>query len=124
MLEVENSEYNKVVNRNGIVSNIKMIFKRLTGTDLRRYNAPTASEIAAVFVANDGAPPAKIDFTISPKDQPLQNINTLSPHCDPMVYPLLFPFGDLGWMPGMQHEEERSTLKNKQMSQLQFYCYR
>ena len=47
-------------------------------------------------------------------------INKLSHHIDPMVFPLLFPLGDLGWSIGYTkkpNEKEKLTI-------LQYYSYR
>jgi hypothetical protein len=38
---------------------VRLFFKR--GPDCRRYNEPTHNEVAAVFVGEDGAPPANRD---------------------------------------------------------------
>ncbi|GBP14465.1 hypothetical protein EVAR_7747_1 [Eumeta japonica] len=63
-----------------------------------RINAPTVSEVAAVFVTNDGTPPSNIDFVMySKRTGVLSKISYLNPHSDPMCYPLLFPCGDSGW---------------------------
>ncbi|GBP48008.1 hypothetical protein EVAR_83709_1 [Eumeta japonica] len=63
-----------------------------------RINTPTVSEVAAVFVTNDGTPPSNIDFVMySKRTGVLSKISYLNPHSDPMCYPLLFPCGDSGW---------------------------
>ena len=41
-----------------------------------------------------------------------------------MVYPLLFPRGDLGWIVGTLHKAERRTSKRQTVTMLQHYSYR
>ena len=79
----------------GVVPNtVTMIFRE--GGDMRRYNAP-ANEIAAVFVGSDGGQPGNHDIVVYPRNQHLCQISYLNRNCDPMVYPILFPCGQLGW---------------------------
>lgn len=64
-----------------------------------RLNLPQGREIAAVFVDNDGAPPANVDICIHPRhvaNQNLHRINYMSANADPLCYPLFFPNGELG----------------------------
>ena len=84
-----------------------------------RTSAPTArGEIAAVFHSADGAPPENRDITIHPKSGNLQNISILSRLCDPMCYPLLFPYGDSGWTTDI-----KKAVGHGNVSQLQWYSY-
>ena len=48
----------------------------------------------------------------------------MSSNCDPMVYPFLFPRGDLGWIVGTLHKAERRTAKRQTVTMLQHYSYR
>ncbi|GBO11991.1 hypothetical protein AVEN_7680-1 [Araneus ventricosus] len=41
-----------------------------------------------------------------------------------MVYPLVFPRGELGWNINMKHYEEGRSSKYTRVTQLQFYAYR
>lgn len=47
----------------------------------------------------------------------------MSAHTSPMVYPLFFPCGDLGWHSGMLHDLQHRTAKRTRVTQLQFYSY-
>ena len=51
-------------------------------------------------------------------------MNHLSSNIDPMVYPLLFPYGDLGWIPGTLHNAKYRCSKYNKITCLQFYSYR
>ena len=61
---------------------VRLMFKR--GPDCRRYNEPTHNEIAAVFVGEDGAPPANRDIVVYPRDRVPQRMPYISSHVDPM----------------------------------------
>ncbi|GBN24309.1 hypothetical protein AVEN_89360-1 [Araneus ventricosus] len=105
--------------------NVKMIFMEHPDLDMRRYNAPTSrTEVAAIFVGDDGEPPANRDICIYPIGEGCKNISPLNQCNDPMVYPLLFPRGEQGWSNGMEHVEERRSAKRNRVTQLQFYAYR
>ena len=101
---------------------VQMVFKR--GSDQRRYNEPRHDEVAAVFVGEDGAPPFERDIVVYPRAESCRIIPYMSANCDPMIYPLLFPRGDLGWVHGALHSAERRTSTRRTVTLLQFYSYR
>ena len=73
--------------------------KKTSNIHRGRLNLPISSEIAAVFVDVDGAPPNNLDICIYPRHTAEQNqhrIGFLSPNSDPLTYPLLFPLGEPG----------------------------
>ena len=74
---------------NRAVAEIRMYMR--SGPDRRRYNQPTTDEVAAIFVGYDGSPPLH-DLSVFSNDGKVRAIPITSPHCDPMTYPLLFPF--------------------------------
>ncbi|XP_071040054.1 uncharacterized protein [Parasteatoda tepidariorum] len=94
-------------------------FQRFIFDDKRRYNKPTSSELAAIIVSKDGVVPV-CDLTVYPKQEIRETsiINQRSQHADPMVFPLLFPKGDLGWTYQMPSQ------KGKQISPIQYYGHR
>ena len=92
------------------------------GSDHRRYNGPHHEKVAIVFTGENGESPNHRDIIIYPRDQPLRRISHMSANCDPMVYPLMFPCGELGW-----HKEIATscgTAKRDKVTMLQFYTYR
>ena len=121
MHEVEKEENDKAMTSNCQPPTVTMVIKQ--GTDQRRYNLPTHDEVAAVFVGTDGIPPDR-DLIVYPRDMPLQNISTISPNVDPMTYPILFPHGERGWCPGIQHSPQHATAKRNSVTHLQFYSFR
>ena len=47
-------------------------------------------------------------------------IKKLSLHLDPLIFPIMFPHGDLGWNPSFKQNLDAS----KKLSPLQYYSYR
>ena len=66
--------------------------------DSCRYNAPSASEVAAIMVG-DGhdLDASNRDIILRMRDRGLQRISETHPSYDPLHYVLLFPQGDDGW---------------------------
>jgi len=88
--------------------------------DHRRYNAPTATEVAIIFEADaDGSPPLNRDIRIYPRGGHYQQISILNPNLDPMVYPLFFVHGEKGWSEGLTKNNSTGNVTH-----LQFYAYR
>ncbi|GBL82289.1 hypothetical protein AVEN_252458-1 [Araneus ventricosus] len=105
--------------------NFKMVFMEHPDLDLSRYNVPTSmTEVAAIFVGDDGEPPANRDICIYPVAGSCKNISPLNQCSRPMVYPLLFPHGECGWNSNMEHVEERRSSKRIRVTELQYYSYR
>ncbi|XP_077277509.1 uncharacterized protein LOC143905793 [Temnothorax americanus] len=78
--------------------NLMLSFRNDPQHDQRRYNAPRANEIAVVFQNVDGEPPFERDIRIYNKNSnDVQQISILDKRCDPMCYPLLYPYGNDGW---------------------------
>ncbi|GBM62862.1 hypothetical protein AVEN_38394-1 [Araneus ventricosus] len=106
------------------VLNVKMVFMEHPDLDLRRYNAPTSrTEVAVIFVGDNGEPPANRDICIYPVADSCENISALNQCSDPMIYPLLFPHGECGCNSNMEHVEERRSEKRVRVTQLQYYSY-
>ncbi|GBN24266.1 hypothetical protein AVEN_109702-1 [Araneus ventricosus] len=106
-------------------TSLKMVFLEDKNLDMRRYNAPTlCTEVAAIFVGDNGEPPANRDICAYPVENTCQSISPLNQCCDPMTYLLLFPRGESSWNTGMEHLKERRTAKRIRVTQLQYYAYR
>ena len=86
--------------------------------DPRRYNEPSARDIAAVFTGD--RPPSRREISVYSRTSAgagdTHDVSYLNEHVDPMTYPLLFPAGDKGWCPELQiagTEHEPPNPKNK-----------
>ena len=122
MAEVEREEQARAVHENRPASEVSMVMRE--GDDRRRYNAPLHEEVAAIFVGNDGAPPAARDIIVYPRNRPLRHIPYTSCNIDPMMYPIIFPRGEPGWDTNMTHVRERATAVRNRLTQLEYYIYR
>ncbi|XP_057305466.1 uncharacterized protein LOC130642397 [Hydractinia symbiolongicarpus] len=122
MAQVEQEENTRAIQENRTPSIVKMMMK--AGPDRRRYNTPSHEEVAAIFIGEDGAPPAQRDIVIYPRDHALVNISTMSANLDPMIYPMFFPRGDAGWHNSINHVLERQTATRQRVTRLQFCAYR
>ncbi|GBL78182.1 hypothetical protein AVEN_42757-1 [Araneus ventricosus] len=89
---------------------VNMVFRRDRHSDQRRYNAPTANEIAMVFVNSDGEPLFERNILIFFS---FININILSPNLNPMAYPIFFPYGEPGWQPNWRCESYQGAQGNQ-----------
>src|SRR5437667_6272170 len=79
---------------------IRLTMLNPTVHDPRRYNRPTADEVAAIIVQpeNDNEPLDR-DIVIQRRTGQLRRISQHSPCYIPMRYPLIFPHGEEGWHP-------------------------
>lgn len=76
------------------------------GLDKRRYNLPTADEVAVILPGMQSKAPR--DIVLRNRAGPLYRISDLHPAYAPLQYPLLFPRGENGWHPDMVlHESIR-----------------
>ncbi|XP_030066701.1 uncharacterized protein LOC115475101 [Microcaecilia unicolor] len=106
--------------------------------DPRRYNAPRANEVAFIFQNTEGEPPLHRDLIIHCRNTEKQTnqteiISVLDPNLEPMVYPLLFPYGDQSWGINIPLSEQPECLRNMRnkdkktrirVTQMQYYGYR
>jgi hypothetical protein len=74
------------------------------GDDHRRYNLPTANEVAVILpgVDGDNTQHTQRDIVLQRHMGSLQIINDLHPAYVPLYYVLLFPYGENGWHPGLK----------------------
>ena len=78
------------------ISDMSLIIHNTHGKDMRRYNQPTASEVAVIMSDFDYAPEVR-DIVIKTHEGELKHISELNGAYDPLQYPLLFPYGEYGW---------------------------
>jgi hypothetical protein len=107
------------------IADLKLVLRDDVGGDRRRYNRPTASEIAAIVPADELAGVERNrDIIISQHNGRLQRISEM--HCayDPLHYVLLFPTGELGWNIQLRSEPMEEGEQGKKMSLLKFSRYR
>jgi len=97
--------------------------------DQRRYGPPTADEVAAVFVGDDGRPPRDISLVMYNRNPigahyRMQTLSARSRHADPMLYPILFPYGEFGWQDNMMQRGNRVNAVRTRNTIHEYACYR
>ena len=66
--------------------------------DQRRYNRPTAHEVAAILLGSDMDPTVgSRDIVIQKRSGQLKRISDLHSSYLPLRYPLILPYGSPGW---------------------------
>ena len=65
--------------------------------DSRRYNRPTANEIAVLMVGTGNEPTVGRDLVLHARSSHLQRIRETHSSYNPLRFPLLFPYGEQGW---------------------------
>jgi hypothetical protein len=73
-------------------------------TDHRRYNQPTASEVALILPGSGEEDFDPRDIVIQQRGGFLQSISELKSNYLPLRYPLLFPYGEQGWHTNMRSD--------------------
>ena len=77
---------------------LQLLFSLKPRYDRNRYNVQRSNKVAAVFLTTADGVISDSYVTIRNKDtQILQSVNLMDPNVEPMVYPLIFPHGSLGW---------------------------
>ncbi len=117
MRQVEAEENGRASQEDRPPMQVQMVFDTDRRLDRRRYNAPTANEIAAIMVGPSSGPMQPHRLVVHSRGDGLQTIRVIDPRCDPMCYPLLFPRGEEGWKIGMPRGRGRNV------SMLEYYAY-
>ncbi|KAG5539463.1 hypothetical protein RHGRI_019865 [Rhododendron griersonianum] len=94
--------------------------------DRRRYNLPTADEIAIVIPGDGTKACGMRDIILHLRgDNQLMQINECHPAYLPLHYVLLFPRGELGWAPDMkQWDVKNNRPTEERLTQMEFYSHR
>ena len=80
-----------------------------SGMDQRVYNAPLASQVAAIWVHDEMSTDyGTHDIIVSGIGGEVHTINYYFGCYDPLQYPLLFPYGDTGWHQGIKKVDKQS----------------
>ncbi|CAG8662129.1 8035_t:CDS:2, partial [Acaulospora morrowiae] len=82
------------------IANLRlMIHTNVHGLDQRTHNAPTAPQVAAIWINEDTVSeiPQRRDIILHTKMDKLVRISEFTGYYDPLAYPLLFPYGKQRW---------------------------
>jgi len=103
---------------------LRILGKR--GRDGRRFNLPSASEVAALIVGDFDAADFERDVVVETQSRLLQRVSVFEPAYFPLQYPLLFPIGEDGFRRDVpfdeEHDPESST--REYISQKEWLAYR
>ncbi|XP_072084422.1 uncharacterized protein [Arachis hypogaea] len=88
--------------RNGRTSEIKLRLIRKRETDRRVYNFPTASKVAILIMGDIDDSIFQRDIIIQTTSNKLQRIDVIHPLYLALQYPLIFPYGEDGFRPGIE----------------------
>ncbi|XP_073030747.1 uncharacterized protein [Primulina eburnea] len=86
---------------------LKLIGRRCG--DGRRYNLPSASEVAALIVRDFDEPLGDRDILVETQMGKLKCINQLNPAYLALHYPLIFPYGEDGYREDISFSESKSN---------------
>ncbi|XP_058784536.1 uncharacterized protein LOC131659346 [Vicia villosa] len=105
---------------------MKLIILRNRGCDGRRYNLPTASEVAALVVGDFDSVDFDRDVVVETQSGLLQRISVFEPTYLPLQYPLLLPRGEDGFRKDIPYNEDTntSTSKRKFVTQKEWVAYK
>ena len=90
------------------------------------YNVPTGTDIAVIIPAESTDMPSKKDVVVyrnasqHPTGKTIMKINDKYPMYDPLMYVLMFPYGNKGWELGSSSSSKK---QNKKCTTLQYYKY-
>ncbi|KAK2371204.1 hypothetical protein QL285_084180 [Trifolium repens] len=103
---------------------LRILGKR--GRDGRRYNLPTASEVAALVVGDFDAADFERDIIVEERSGLLKRISAFKPSYWPLQYPLLFPRGEDGYRKDIEFRdnERKASRKRLHITQLEWVAYR
>ena len=95
-----------------------------TSSDGRQYNKPTASEVAGFIIGELTDANFQHDVIVKRRKNDLQRITYLHPSFMAMNYPLIQPYGEDGYILGIQFMDlcNKSFAKNS-LSMRQCYCF-
>ena len=91
--------------RENLTQDIKLVLRahdERSSIDPRRYNLPTGTDVAVILpVDEQNASERDVvvykNATSHPNGKSLMKIKAAHPMYDPLMYVLMFPFGDVGW---------------------------
>lgn len=115
----------EILSHYGDAEDVTVRLRVLPGQDRRRYNLPSADEVA-VILPGDGSRGEARDILLRkrmPDNLPLYRISDLHPAYEPLHYVLFFPRGEHGWYPELREYQPHRTTPRR-LSQTRYAAYR
>jgi hypothetical protein len=92
----------------------QIILKSRFDGDQRVYNKPTVSQVAALWVdSNDNGDASNRHIRVHTRDGQSHSIRYYYGCYDPLQYPLLFPYGEVGWHEGIKKQHLGNPKKRR-----------
>lgn len=90
----------------------------------RQYDLPSAGEIGGIVVGDLSATSVGRDIVVELKSSSLQRISDLHPLMMSLQYPLLFPYGEIGYSERLPYNgPEASRVRREFMTMREYYAY-
>jgi len=107
------------------VDNVKLRLIATCEKNGHPYNVPTVSEVAALIVG-DFNPNSRRDIIVETQNGQLQRIHELHSSYLGLQFPLLFPYGEDGYRPGILHRATPDNKKRKRnrLTMREWFAYR
>ena len=109
-----------------MVPSVALRFTSGSTPDPRRYNEPSARDVAMVFTGSD--PPSFRAATVYCRSADgcgdTHRMSTLNEHVDPLTYVLLCPYGEKGWCPDLKAATSGSVELTSKIQVSEFYARR
>jgi hypothetical protein len=90
-----------------------------------QYSLPTTDQLAMLVVGDLSPEAFERDIIIQRQSGGLEQISSLHPAFMALQYPLLFPFAERGWQPGVMYTGVTQTSANAhvKVTMQDYYCY-
>jgi hypothetical protein len=104
---------------------VKMRILGKRGYDGRRYNLPSASEVAALVVGDYDAAAFERDIVVKEQSGLLKRISVFEPSYLPLQYPLIFARGEDGYQRDIKFDDSHNvtTIKRLFVSMKEWFAY-
>ncbi|KAL3643547.1 hypothetical protein CASFOL_014362 [Castilleja foliolosa] len=114
----------KLTEQGGRNVSIKLIRKR--GPEVRTYNLPEVSEIAALIVGDFDEGLGNRDIIIETRSGKLKRINELHPSYLGLQYPLIFSYGEDGYRDDFYYKNRNQSVQRKRtkITMRDFFAFR
>ncbi|CAI9271411.1 unnamed protein product [Lactuca saligna] len=102
--EIKNSPFHLSISLRDVpdLDNYKIILKTIADQDQRVYNKPEVSQVAAIWInGEDNGDYVTRCIEVKMHNNESKSVQYYFGYYDPLQYPLMFPFGELGW-----HQED------------------
>lgn len=106
--------------------NVKLRLIRNVEYNARPYDLPTSSEVAALIVGDFDRSQFKRDIIVEKQDKSLKRVDELHSAYLPLQYPLIFHYGDNGYVSSAKHNEItlENTLKKTRLTIREYIAFR